>query len=122
MTKNYLSLFSLLTLCSLHAQRSTIVLQEGFEYIAIAEAHIDFYLVAHDNYTIVTDGIPLNGISFEIHSGVLDLRLHKEAYDGQESLVILFPEDAPVPKMLCMPFAEVGFEDLEPLLPVTGRL
>lgn len=86
--------------CSIYSQKATIDLKDGFEHINLNGKRIEVKVVEYDTYAIVTEGIPSDGMYFNLINGLLDIHVTKKDMDGKESLVILYPKGKQVPKIV----------------------
>ncbi|RNC90252.1 MAG: hypothetical protein ED555_12625 [Allomuricauda sp.] len=101
MRKAYTFCFLSLFLCfSVAAQKATINLKEGFHHIGLKGKKMNINLLEDDSYAIVTNGIPLDDIYYNLQNGLLDIYITKTEMSGKESLVILYPRGEKVPKVV----------------------
>ncbi len=103
MKKAYLiSLFAFLIFFAVSAQKSTILLKDSFKHITLSGDQIEVNIIEDNSYAIVSEGIPVDGIYFNLKNGLLDIYLKKGTISGKESLSILFPTGKPVPKVISL--------------------
>jgi hypothetical protein len=101
--RSYAFIFStLFVFSSLTAQKATIDLKNGFQYINLNDDKIHIEFLAHDKFAIATNGIPVNNIYFNLKNELLDIHLKKQELTGEETIVILYPKNKPAPKVVTL--------------------
>ena len=99
MIKTYLCNFLCLFLfCTVTAQRATFELKNAFSYVHLKGKKINIIFLEDETYAIVTEGIPINDINYNLQNGLLSICIEKRQRKNNENLVILYPKDSPIPK------------------------
>lgn len=94
------SIAAIINLTALNAQRITSNLQEGFKYVSVRGEKTIFYMLEDQRYAIVTDGIPMESLEYEVEKDVLIIRLTKDYHTTKKSMVLLYPKGNQVPRVL----------------------
>lgn len=82
------------------SQRIRSNLAEDFTCVSVQGAKTIFYLLEDERYAIVTDGILMENLYYEVEKGILTIYLAKEGFKVQNSLVLLYPKGNQVPKVI----------------------
>lgn len=99
----------IINLTTVNAQRITSNLKEGFKYVSVRSGKTIFYMLEDRRYAIVTDGIPMQSLDYEVENDVLIIHLPKDFNTTKKSLVLLYPKGNQVPKVL-VPSENVLFQ------------
>ncbi|MDT0608044.1 hypothetical protein [Croceitalea rosinachiae] len=93
-------IFVIINLTTLNAQRITSNLKEGFKYVSVHGKKMIFYMLEDQRYALVTDGIPLESLDYEVEKDTLIINLPEDYNRTKNSLVLLYPKGNQVPRVL----------------------
>lgn len=97
------SITFVLHLILVSAQRITLDLAEGFDYVSVGNQKTIFYMLEDKRHAIVTEGIPMENLYYKVEKGILTIHWTKEGCKAKKSLVLLYPKGNEVPKIIHIP-------------------